>query len=246
MEIRKVRTALITDCHREVSKAIAVRLSKLGSNLVVCDPCPDQIKKLTAEVSGPVHGITIDAINLPNVRSAVAEALQHFGSIDILINSFRGSEAKAIADLSEQDWSGTITNDLNPAFYFLKEVIPVMRDNKYGRVINLGKLEYLGLAGSANIAAVHASFFGLNRSIALEVAGDNITVNMVVEGDILDQSTSEEDREAIAGRIPVRRAGTPDDLAHAVEFFSSDNTGYVTGQTFFVCGGKSAYFSLSV
>ena len=136
---------------------------------------------------------------------------------------------------------------LLPAYSALCAVVPAMRANGYGRIITLGSIDYLGLPGKAGVAATHAGLFGLTRAAALEVARDNITVNTVVLGDIVaDNTLSDDDTTAMTGSIPVKRVGTPADVGHAVAFFADETTKYVTGQTFFVCGGKSIHFSMAI
>ena len=102
------------------------------------------------------------------------------------------------------------------------------------------------MPGISNYAAAKSAIFGLTRSLALESAKDDVTVNCVAKGDIKSAAMSDEDCEKMAKRIPVQKMGSADDVARTVGFFASDTSKYVTGQTFFVCGGKSAYFSMSI
>jgi 3-oxoacyl-[acyl-carrier protein] reductase/2-[hydroxy(phenyl)methyl]-succinyl-CoA dehydrogenase BbsC subunit len=109
-------------------------------------------------------------------------------------------------------------------------------------------LEYLGWPGKANYSAAASGIFGLTRSLALELAKDDITVNCLSRGDILypEAGLAEEAAAKLADAQPVKRLGTPEDVANAVGFFASEASKYITGQTLFVCGGKSLYFSMSV
>jgi 3-oxoacyl-[acyl-carrier protein] reductase/2-[hydroxy(phenyl)methyl]-succinyl-CoA dehydrogenase BbsC subunit len=121
-----------------------------------------------------------------------------------------------------------------------------MRKNSHGRIISIGSLDYLGWQGKANYSAARSAIFGFTRSLALELAKSGITVNYVAKGEIAAAPLSEEDTARIKEVVPVQRAGKPEDVASVVGFFASDASSYLTGQTLFVCGGKSIYFSMSV
>ena len=123
-----------------------------------------------------------------------------------------------------------------------------MREKKHGRIVNVGSIEYLGVPGKANYSAAKSAIFGLTRSLALELAKEGITVNSLVKGDIMDPASemSEEEQAKVAKGIPVQRLGRSDDVAYAACYFASDDSKYVTGQTLFVCGGKSLHSSMSV
>ncbi len=121
-----------------------------------------------------------------------------------------------------------------------------MRKQGYGRIVNIGSIEYLGLPQTSVYSAAKSSMLGFTRSLSLETAKDKITVNWVVKGTIRQSGISQEEEEKIAAKIPVQRLGTPEDVAGAVCFFAADTSKFITGQTFFVCGGKSLYFSMSI
>jgi len=121
-----------------------------------------------------------------------------------------------------------------------------MKTRKYGRVINISSLSYLGFQGLSSYAAAKSALFGLTRSLALESARNGVTVNCVAKGDMATAGMDEATIEKCIKAIPVRRMGKPEDVAKAVGFFASDRSPYVTGQTFFVCGGKSIHFSMSI
>ena len=172
--------------------------------------------------------------------------MARYGKIDILINNPAENAGQGLAELSTQSFTTTVAALLGAEFNFLHAVVPLMQKNSCGRVVNISSLAYLGLPKNADVAAAKSGLFGLTRSIALETARNNVTVNCIVKGDIPAAAETEEVKTKIAGSIPVKRVGTPDDVAYAVSFFASDTSDYVTGQTFFVCGGKSNYFSMSV
>ncbi len=148
--------------------------------------------------------------------------------------------------MTYDDWNKSFQANLDPLFLFCSDVIPRMRDKKYGRVINIGNIDYLGQKGMSNYSAVKSAIFGFTRSLALEVGKEKITVNAVIKGDVSNPNLSEEASEKLAGSIPVKKLGTPEDVAYAVAYFASDTSKYVTGQTLFVCGGKSIHSSMSI
>jgi 3-oxoacyl-[acyl-carrier protein] reductase/2-[hydroxy(phenyl)methyl]-succinyl-CoA dehydrogenase BbsC subunit len=168
------------------------------------------------------------------------------GRIDILINNFDHCDAKPVGELSNEDWQGCFDKNLNPVFYFTRAILPGMKAQKYGRVVNISSLTYIGWPGQSSYSAAKSAIFGLTRSLALETARDKVTVNCVAKGDILAADMTDETIEQLTKSIPVRKVGTPEDVAKAVGFFASDGSPYVTGQTFFVCGGKSIHFSMSI
>jgi 3-oxoacyl-[acyl-carrier protein] reductase/2-[hydroxy(phenyl)methyl]-succinyl-CoA dehydrogenase BbsC subunit len=154
---------------------------------------------------------------------------------------------QSLDSLTSTIFRDTVDAVLRAPYSCLRAVVPAMRERGYGRIINISSLEYLGLPGKIGVAAAQAGIFGLTRAAALEVARDNITVNNLVLGDIVaDGTLSDEEKTVLAGSIPVKRVGSLADVAYAVAFFADEKAKYVTGQTFFICGGKSAYFSMSV
>lgn len=245
----KGRVALIVGANDEIGAAIALQLASAGANVVLCDkelqPLDALITKIAA-AGAVATAFRVDLSDPAAIASCIAEILARHGRIDILVNNGPDPESKALGDLSAQDFATTLNGSLGSQFHFLRGVVPVMQKNNGGRVINISSLSYLGIPKNADTAAAKSALFGLTRSIALEVARSNVTVNCVVKGDIATANLSEEQQTKISGGIPVKRMGTPADVSYAVGFFASDTSDYITGQTFFVCGGKSNYFSMSV
>lgn len=245
----KGRVALIAGADDEIGGEIALRLASDGATVVLCG---DDLRKLDAVVQkivaagGTAAAMAVNMSDPKAIGGCVEKIVASHGRIDILVNNGPDAASKALADLTAEDFAGTLRGSLTPQFQFLREVVPVMQKNNGGRVINISGLPYLGIPKFADAAAAKSALFGLTRSIALEVARNNVTVNCVVKGDIADAGASEEQLQKTAAGIPVKRVGTPADVSYAVSFFASDTSDYVTGQTFFVCGGKSNYFSMSV
>ena len=247
----KGRVALITGAANDEGEAISLKLAKEQAKVVVADlnlTKVDALVKKMANEGLQVEGLAVDVTNPSQVKKAVDGIAKKLGSIDILVNCIDYANGKAISGSSIEDWDASLKMNVNPVVLFCQNVIPEMREKKYGRIVNLGSLAYLGVPGKANYSAAKSAVFGLTRSLALELAKEGITVNSLVKGDISHSGSeiSEEKQAKVAKGIPVQRLGSPDDVAYAAFYLTSDESKYVTGQTLFVCGGKSLYSSMSV
>ena len=249
MEVVKDRVALISCATDAVGAAVGMRLAQQGAKVIVSDSDQGKVDALVAEIKaggGEAAGIAVDATDSGAVNAAVEKILADFGRVDILINNPDTQNGNNIQNVSDEHWQESFNANLSPVFYFSRALLPKMCEQKYGRIITIGNLEYMGWPGKANYSAVKSAIFGLTRSLALESAKDDVTVNCVAIGDLKTADMTEEDVEKAAKRLPVKKLGTPEDVARTVAFFASDSSKYVTGQMFFVCGGKSAYFSMSI
>jgi NAD(P)-dependent dehydrogenase (short-subunit alcohol dehydrogenase family) len=249
MEVVKDRVALISCATDEVGAAIGMRLSENGAKVIISGSDQGKVDALVSTIrakGGNAVGLTVDGTQPGEVKTAVAKILADFGKVDILVNNADSRNFSKIQDMSDAQWQESFKANLNPVFYFCRELIPTMCAQQHGRIVNVGSIEYIGLPGMSNYSAAKSALFGFTRSLALEVARNNVTVNCVAKGDLKTPDMSAEDVEKLASRLPVKKLGTPEDAARAVCFFASDTSKYLTGQTFFVCGGKSAYFSMSI
>ncbi|EFK06839.1 putative 3-oxoacyl-[acyl-carrier-protein] reductase [delta proteobacterium NaphS2] len=249
MELVKNRVVLVVGATDEVGEAICLRLAKGGAKLAITDTEQTKVDDLLSrikEAGSDSIGMLCDPTNADEVEKAVGDVVAYFGRVDVLVNNVDDASGQGICDLPYDDWKKAIDVNLNSVFLFSKAIVPGMQEKKYGRVINVGSLGYLGLPGQADYAASKAAIFGFTRSLALELAKDDITVNYVVKGDVSRSGLSDEQAEALAASVPAQKLGKPQDVAMTVGFFASDHSKYVTGQTLFVCGGKSLHFSMSV
>jgi 3-oxoacyl-[acyl-carrier protein] reductase/2-[hydroxy(phenyl)methyl]-succinyl-CoA dehydrogenase BbsC subunit len=248
MEQINDRVALIAGASNNVGEAIVLRLADKGARLAVCDSDSSYMNELVTKITdagGEAVAFNVKLTDPDDVKNCVGQVMEQFGKIDILVNNPNEPEGKALDGLSIEDFNSSIDINLKSQFYFVHEIMPMMKQKGSGRIINISVLEYLGLPGKVNLSTSTAGILGLTRSLALEGAKNDVTVNNVVKGDIADGAETEEEIAKRTGSIPVKKLGKPDDIAHAVGFFASDSSKYVTGQTFFVCGGKSVHFSLS-
>ncbi len=247
----KGRVALITGAANDVGEGVSLKLAKEQAKVVITDPDSSKIDALVKKMANEgfeVEGIVVDTAKPSAVKEAVEGVAAKYGAIDILMNCADYANGKAISEISAEDWNISLKMNLNPLVLFCQYAVSKMRDKNHGRIINLGSLAYLGGPGKANYSAAKSAIFGLTRSLALELAKEGITVNSLVKGDISHSGSemSEEEQSKVAKGIPVQRLGIPDDVAYAAFYLASDESKYVTGQTLFVCGGKSLYSSMSV
>ena len=250
MVVVKGRVALITGAGDSISAAIALKLASGGAKIALAGNNAQQMRSIAIQINK--LGAESTVINLKTgdkseISKAGAETLSRYGRIDILINAYDHDNRKGISEVTDEDWDSAIKDTLSSSFLYCREVVPHMRENKYGRIVNLSSFYYLGWPGAVNYSAAASGVFGLTRSLALELAKYGITINCVAKGDIItpESRLSVEEAAKLADSQPVKRLGTPEDVAHAVTFLSSDSSRYVTGQTLFVCGGRSLYSSMS-
>jgi 3-oxoacyl-[acyl-carrier protein] reductase/2-[hydroxy(phenyl)methyl]-succinyl-CoA dehydrogenase BbsC subunit len=244
------KVALILRAGLEPGPAIAHKLADCGATVVLLDEDGARATNVANAIN--TKGGTASAENLTSysvdaVERSVDDILKRYGRIDILINSTPRAASQSLDSLTSSIFNDAVATVVQPSYSFLRAVVAAMRQHGYGRIVNISSLDYLGLPGKVATAAAHAGMFGMTRAVALEVARDNITVNNLVLGDIAaDEALSDEEKAVIAGSIPVKRLGSLAEVAHAVAFFADEKAKYVTGQTFFVCGGKSIHFSMSI
>lgn len=249
METFKDRVVLIESVSDEIGYAIAVMLASKGAKLAVLDingkNTSHMVSKLK-ELGIQAHGVTADSADCTGAKQAIASVMEKYGRIDVLVNNSDLIVKSEIVNTKAQNWHQGAKNNIDPAYFLSREVIPVMRKQGYGRIINMGSVEYLGLPNTSIYSAAKSSMLGFTRALALETAKDKITVNWIVKGPIQSSDMSEEQVEKLAASVPVKKIGTPRDVAGAVTFFASETSKFITGQTFFVCGGKSLSFSMSI
>lgn len=241
------KIALVVGATDNVGEAIAMQLASDGAQLVLVAPDRSKLDDLAGRIGkDKALALQLDAADPASVADCVNRAYGRYGNVDILINNAGEVTGKSLDSLTSEDLAVAIGSALVAPFCFIRELVPRMRKSGYGRVVNVSELGYLGVANQSNVAAARAGLFGLTRSVALESARFGVTVNTVVKGDIATPSTSDAERDKLAAGIPVKRLGTPADVARVVGFFAAESAKYLTGQTLFVCGGKSTYFSMSV
>ncbi|ACM20782.1 2-[hydroxy(phenyl)methyl]-succinyl-CoA dehydrogenase subunit [Geotalea daltonii FRC-32] len=246
----KDRIAVIVGATDDVGRAISTRFARNGARTVLIDidrqPLAETLR-MVEDVGGRGEIIALDPTDAQAVKTAVASLANRYEAIDILVNNIDRRDASSVAACTIENWERSLKDNVVPLVSFCLNIIPVMKKRNYGRIINVGSLDYLGFANQSPYSTSKSAIFGLTRSFALELAKDGITVNQILKGDLktADNPLSAEAEEQSASRLPVQRLGKPEDIAYAAAYFASGLSSYVTGQNLIVCGGKSIYSSMS-
>ena len=247
MKLLEGRTALITGAARGIGKAIAMKFASEGANVAFTDLTIDEVGMATEhEISSlgvKCKGYASNAADFEDSHKVVDEVLKDFGRIDILINNAGITKDGLIMRMSEQQWDAVINVNLKSAFNFIHAITPIMMRQRSGSIVNMSSVVGVsGNAGQANYSASKAGMIGLAKSTAKELGSRGIRVNAIAPGFIITEMTgqlSEEVRAEWAKQIPLRRGGTPDDVANVALFLASDISSYVSGQVINVCGGMN-------
>jgi len=237
------RVALVTGASRGIGRAIAPRLAAAGAHVVAA--ARGENAKGTAdairEAGGSAESIGLDVTDAAGVDAAVAGIMAGKGRIDILVNNAGITRDTLMLRMKRDDWDAVLQTNLTAAFTSVQAVLKPMIKQRSGRIINITSVVgQSGNAGQANYAASKAGLIGFTKALALEVASRNVTVNAVAPGLIdtdMTRAIAEGAHEEWAARIPLKRLGTPDDVANAVVFLASDEAAYITGHVLAVNGG---------
>ncbi len=247
MKLLEGKTALVTGAARGIGKAIALKLASEGANIAFTDLNIDENAEATerevASMGVKCKGYASNAANFEETHKVVEEIMNDFGRIDILVNNAGITKDGLMMRMSEQQWDAVINVNLKSAFNFIHAVTPIMMRQKSGSIINMSSVVGVsGNAGQSNYSASKAGMIGLAKSVAKELGSRGIRANAIAPGFIITEMTgqlSEEVRNEWAKQIPLRRGGTPDDVANATLFLASDLSSYVSGQVIHVCGGMN-------
>jgi len=238
------RTAFISGASRGIGRACALTLAQAGHRVVLAARSQANLAAVAEELRAlgrEAFTVELDLASPDSVKAAFAQAAKDFGRIDILVNNAAVTKDGLAMRMKKEDWDIVIQTNLTGAFLAIQQVLPGMMKERWGRIINISSVVgEAGNAGQANYVASKAGLIGLTKSIAQEMASRNITVNAVAPGFIATDMTAvlpDQVKEAMLGRIPLKRFGTPEDVAHAVEFLASEESNYITGHVLDVNGG---------
>lgn len=247
MKLLEGKVAIVTGAARGIGKAIALKFASEGANVAFTDLTIDEnglaTQKEIEALGVKAKGYASNAANFEDAHNVVAEIVKDFGRVDILVNNAGITRDGLMMRMTEQQWDMVINVNLKSAFNFVHAITPVMMKQKTGSIINMASVVGVsGNAGQCNYSASKAGMIGLAKSIAKELGSRGVRANAIAPGFIITDMTaalSDEVRAEWAKQIPLRRGGTPEDVANVATFLASDLSSYVTGQVIHCCGGMN-------
>lgn len=240
------RIALVTGASRGIGRACAKQLALSGHHVVLAARQLDRLEEAAAEIRDSGGEATVLALDLgetASIESTLKALVAEVGTVDVLVNNAGITKDMLAMRMKLDDWEEVIRVNLTSAFLVSQVLMQPMIKSRWGRIINLSSVvAQTGNAGQANYVASKAGLIGLTKTLALELASRNITVNAVAPGFIETDMTAvlnEQIKEKLLGLIPAKRFGSAEDIAGVVNFLASDAASYITGQTIGVNGGMS-------
>jgi 3-oxoacyl-[acyl-carrier protein] reductase len=244
------RIAIVTGSARGIGAATARRLAADGMAVAVLDldeaACAGTVKEI-ADVGGRAMAVSADVSQGDQVEAAVQRVFHELGEPTVLVNNAGVIRDNLLFKMTDDDWDTVLGVHLRGAFLMTRAVQMYMVDQRYGRIVNLSSSSALGNRGQVNYSAAKAGMQGFTKTLAMELGPFGITANAVAPGFIVSDMTAataarmgisfEDFQQAAAERIPVRRAGQPDDVANTISFLVSEGAGFVSGQVIYVAGG---------
>lgn len=241
------KVALVTGGSRGIGKAIALKFASEGADVVFTylsnKAAAEQTEQELGQFGHRVKAYASDASSFESAHELVKQVIEDFSRIDILVNNAGITRDTLLMRMTEQQWDEVLNGNLKSAFNFTHTVVPLMARQRAGSIISLSSVVGIaGNAGQANYAASKAGIIALSSSVAKEMGSRNVRCNCIAPGFIDTDMTSslpEELRKEWAKTIPLRRCGTPEEVANVALFLASDLSSYVTGQVIHCCGGMS-------
>ena len=245
MKILEGKTAIVTGAARGIGKAIALKLASEGANVAITDLAYNEaaqaVENELQAMGVKAKAYTSNAADYADTQKVVEEIVKDFGRIDILVNNAGITKDGALKRMTEEQWDAVIAVNLKSVFNFTKAVQPVMWKQAGGSIINMSSV--VGVSGNANqcnYSASKAGIIGFTKSVARELGVRGIRCNAIAPGFIETEMTAalpDELRKVWVEKIPLRRAGTPEDVANTTLFLASGLAAYINGQVINVCGG---------
>ncbi|MBQ5395826.1 MAG: 3-oxoacyl-[Alistipes sp.] len=247
MKLLEGKVALVTGAARGIGKAIALRFAEQGANIAFTDLAINEAAEQTLaelEVFGvKAKAYASNAASFEESHEVVKQVVEEFGRIDVLVNNAGITKDGLMLRMSEAQWDAVINVNLKSAFNFIHAVTPIMAKQRGGSIINMSSVVGVsGNAGQCNYSASKAGMIGLAKSIAKEMGPRGIRANAIAPGFIITEMTNQlpqEVRDAWNQQIPLRRGGTPEDVANVALFLASDLSSYVSGQVIHCCGAMN-------
>lgn len=228
---------------------IAKQLSSQGATVILADINEAGVQSSVQEIEahgGKAYPIIVDVANKEQVQQGVKEVTEKFGKIDILVNNAGISRPTRVVEIEEKEWDLVFNVNMKGTFFFTQAVLPSMKQNNYGRIVNVSSVSGKrggGIFGGSHYSAAKAGVTGFTKAVAREVAGFGITCNSVAPGlvggtEITGDMLTEEKKAAIQKEIPVGRVGKVEDIAYSIAFLASEGASYITGEELDINGGS--------
>jgi 3-oxoacyl-[acyl-carrier protein] reductase len=245
MGLLKGKTALITGASRGIGKAIALLYAREGADIAITNIVDDdEFRNAVREVEAlgvKAKGYVSNAAKFDDSQQVINEVVKDFTRIDILVNNAGITRDTLLMRMTEEQWDAVIAVNLKSVFNLTRAAIMVMIRQKSGSIINMSSVVGIsGNAGQSNYSASKAGIIGFTKSVAKEVGSRNIRCNAIAPGYIITEMTEklpEDVKKEWTDRIPLKRGGTPEDVANTALYLASDLSSYITGQIIHVCGG---------
>lgn len=238
------RVALVTGSSRGIGKAVALRLARDGRRVILASRSQgplSEVRSLIEESGGSAGTCVVDVGDSPALQRAVESVIDAEGRLDIVVNNAGITRDGLALRMSDADFDDVLRTNLTSAFVVCRAAARAMMKHRFGRIVNIGSTSgVVGNAGQANYAAAKAGLIGLTKSLARELGGKGVTANVIAPGFIETDMTAglpDEVKARVMEAMALKRLGTPEDIAAAVAYVSSDEAGYLTGQTICVDGG---------
>ena len=244
MDFMNRRTALITGASRGIGKACALSIGAAGHRVALTARSRPKLEEVAEEIraaGGEPYVLELDLANAASIAEGLKKTSQEFGRIDVLVNNAGITKDGLAMRMKQADWQVVLDTNLSAAFYAIQQVLPGMMRERWGRIVNISSVVgEMGNPGQANYAASKAGLIGLTKALAKEVGSRNITINAVAPGFIETDMTHvlpADLKQKMIDETPLKRMGSPEDVAAAVKFLISEEAGFITGHVLDVNGG---------
>lgn len=240
------RVAVVTGASRGIGKAVAMRLARDGRHVVLCARSEGPLNEVKTQIEAAGGSASVAAFDMGDakvVQETIEKIAADHGRLDILVNNAGITKDGLALRMSDEDWDVVLDTNLKSAFVAIRAAARSMMKGKFGRIVNVSSTSgVVGNAGQANYAAAKSGMLGLSKTIARELGGKGITCNSVAPGFIETDMTAnlpQQVKDGVTALMSVKRLGTGDDIAACVSYLTSDEAGFITGQTICVDGGMT-------